>query len=105
LLIARFGRISFDSVQVKSGVNRHPRIMTGIELFGFAAVTVMVASYALEARAAGFVLLFALACLAAATYAALIRSWPFALVEIIWSAVALYRWRRRRSQPMAHTER
>ena len=71
--------------------------MTGIELFGFAAVTVMVSAYALEHRAPGFVLLFALSCLGAATYAALIRSWPFAAVETIWSAVALYRWRQRRS--------
>jgi hypothetical protein len=72
--------------------------MTAIEVFGFAAVTVMVSAYALEERGSGFVLLFALSCLAAAIYAALIRSWPFAAVETIWSVVAFYRWRRRRSR-------
>jgi hypothetical protein len=44
--------------------------MTGIELFGFVAVAVMVVAYALEDRAPAFVLVFAASCLAAATYAA-----------------------------------
>ena len=79
--------------------------MTGIELFGFAAVTVMVVAYAFEDRAPGFVLLFALSCLAAAAYAARIRSWPFAVVETTWSAVAFCRWRQRRSRSMAPHER
>jgi hypothetical protein len=64
-------------------------------------VTVMAIAYALEDRAPGFVLVFAISCLAAAAYAALIRSWPFAAVESVWSAVALYRWRQRRSRSMA----
>jgi hypothetical protein len=71
--------------------------MSGIELFGIAAVTVMVVTYALEDRAAVYVLIFALSCAAAATYAVLIRAWPFAAVESIWTVIALRRWLRRRS--------
>ena len=73
--------------------------MSTIELLGFAAVTVMVVAYALESRGAGYVLVFAIACLAAAVYAALIRSWPFAVVETVWSIVAFRRWLGRRSDP------
>jgi predicted component of type VI protein secretion system len=69
--------------------------MSGIDLFGFAAVLVMVSAYAFEERAPSFILLFAVSCLAAAAYAALIRSWPFAAVETLWSLIALHRWRRR----------
>jgi len=66
--------------------------MSGIELFGFVAVIVMVSAYAFEDRAPAMVLLFAVACLGAAVYAALIRSWPFAAVETIWSVIAFRRW-------------
>lgn len=64
-----------------------------LEIFGFASVAAMVLFYALESRAPGFVLAFAGACLAAALYAALIGSWPFAAVESVWSVVAFARWR------------
>lgn len=64
-----------------------------IELFGLLAVTVMVVSYALEKRASSYVLTFAIACAAAASYAVLIRSWPFAGVEAIWCVIAVRRWR------------
>ena len=70
------------------------------ELFGVLAVTTMVVSYALEKRGAIFVLVFALACAAAAVYAILIRSWPFAAVEAVWCVIALRRWRDRRSGPV-----
>ena len=72
--------------------------MSGIEIFGFAAVLCMVTAYALEDRSPVFVFLFALGCLAAAVYAALIRSWPFASVEMLWSVIAIRRWLRRRSR-------
>ena len=67
------------------------------ELFGIAAVTAMVVTYALEARSPWYVLAFAVACAAASVYAVLIRSWPFAAVEGVWSVVALHRWSRLRS--------
>jgi hypothetical protein len=72
-------------------------MMSATELFGIAAVAVMVVSYALEERGSAYVLVFALSCAAAATYAILIRSWPFAVAESIWAAIAVRRWWRRRS--------
>jgi hypothetical protein len=74
------------------------------ELFGLVAVTVMVVSYALEKRAAVYVLVFAMACAGAAVYAVLIRSWPFAAVEAVWSVVAFRRWLDRRSKRLALNE-
>lgn len=68
-----------------------------LEAFGFVAVTVMVVAYALERRSRRYVLVFAVACAAAALYAAMIRSWPFAGVEAVWSVIALRRWSGRRS--------
>jgi hypothetical protein len=64
------------------------------DIFGFAAAASMVTTYALERRGRGYVLAFAISCGAAAAYAVLIRSWPFAAVEAVWAVVALRRWRR-----------
>lgn len=69
--------------------------MSGTDLFGLAAVSGMLLFYALERRHAHFVLAFAGACAAASAYGFLIGSWPFGLVEAVWAAVALHRWRRR----------
>ena len=69
-----------------------------LEAFGFAAVASMVILYALEKRSSVYILGFALACGAAALYAALIRAWPFAVVEAIWALVALRRWARARPE-------
>ena len=62
------------------------------ELFGFVAAASMVTMYGLEKRGHVYVLGFAVSCLAASLYAALIRSWPFAAVEVVWAIVALRRW-------------
>jgi hypothetical protein len=64
------------------------------EVFGVLAVTTMVVMYALEKRSHFFVLGFAGACAAASLYAVLIHSWPFAVVEAVWSVIALRRWLR-----------
>ena len=68
-----------------------------VESFGTVAVAMMVLTYALEDRSDKFILAFAGACAAASLYAVLIQSWPFAVVEGIWSGVALWRWRRVRT--------
>lgn len=70
--------------------------MNGLTLFGAAAVSVMMLSYALEQRSAWWVLLFAVACAAAPTYGWLAGAWPFGVVEAAWAFVALRRWSRRR---------
>jgi hypothetical protein len=64
--------------------------------FGALAVTTMLVCYALEARAAGFVLAFAGACLASSVYGFLQGAWPFGVVESVWCAVAVRRWWQRR---------
>ena len=66
------------------------------EAFGILAVSSMVLFYALEERSPAFVALFAAACVASAVYAVLIRSWPFAAVELVWSVLAFRRWQRAR---------
>ena len=72
--------------------------MDPLTAFGALAVTAMMVSYALEGRSPVFVLLFAAACLAASAYGFLQGAWPFGVVELIWSGVALRRWRQRRSR-------
>ena len=70
--------------------------MSPLTLFGAIAVGSMLLAYALEERAAVFVLAFAAACLASAAYGFLQGAWPFGVVEVIWSGVALRRWWLRR---------
>jgi hypothetical protein len=70
--------------------------MDALTLFGALAVAAMLLFYALEARSAAFVLAFAGACLASSAYGFLQGAWPFGVVELIWSGVALRRWWNRR---------
>jgi len=63
--------------------------------FGVAAVSLMLIAYALEQRSPTFVLLFAGACAASSVYGFLAGTWPFGVVEAVWTAVAVRRWRRR----------
>jgi hypothetical protein len=73
--------------------------MDPLTLYGAFAVTAMVVFYALESRSPFFVLAFAAACLASSVYGFLQGAWPFGVVELIWSGVALRRWWHRRAQP------
>ena len=69
--------------------------MSGLQLFGMAAVSLMLVCYALEARSPWFVLGFAGACVLGSVYGFLQGAWPFGLVEVVWAGVALLRWLRR----------
>lgn len=71
--------------------------MDGVTLFGLVAVSLMLATYALEARSHWFTLLFAGSCALGSTYGFLQGAWPFGLVEGVWAVVALTKWRRRSS--------
>ncbi|MGE5409267.1 MAG: hypothetical protein ACM3NV_11730 [Syntrophothermus sp.] len=64
-----------------------------LTLFGAAAVTFMMVMYALERRAPGYVLGFAVGCLLSSLYGFLAGAWPFGVVELIWAAIALRRYR------------
>jgi hypothetical protein len=69
-----------------------------LTLFGAVAVTAMLVFYALEARSAWLILAFAAACLASSAYGFLQGAWPFGVVELIWSGIAVRRWQVRRSR-------
>ena len=60
---------------------------------GLFAVTAMLVAYALEHRNHWFVLAFAAACVLGSIYGFLQGAWPFGVVEAVWAAVALKRWR------------
>jgi len=60
--------------------------------FGAVAVGAMLIFYALEDYSPRLVLAFAGACLASSAYGFLQGAWPFGVVELVWSGVALRRW-------------
>ena len=64
-----------------------------LTLLGVAALTFMMLMYALEGRGRGFVLAFACGCTLASAYGFVSGAWPFGIVEAIWAAVALHRYR------------
>jgi len=63
-----------------------------LTLFGAVAVTAMLVFYALESRSPWSVLAFAGACLASSLYGFLQGAYPFGVVELVWSGVAVRRW-------------
>lgn len=71
--------------------------MDRLTLFGLVAVSLMLVTYALEARGPRFTLFFAGACGLGSTYGFLQGAWPFGLVEAVWAIVALAKWRGRRA--------
>jgi len=54
----------------------------------------MVVFYALEQRSPVFILAFAGACLLGSIYGFLQGAWPFGAVELVWSGIAVDRWRK-----------
>jgi len=64
----------------------------GLTIYGVAALTFMMAMYALERRHRRFILAFALGCMLAGGYGFLSGAWPFGVVEAAWSLVALRRY-------------
>ena len=68
--------------------------MTPLSAFGLFAVAAMLICYALEHRSRGWTLAFAAACLLGSAYGFLQGAWPFGLMELAWSGVAIARWRR-----------
>jgi hypothetical protein len=61
--------------------------------FGALAVTFMMLMYALEHRNRSFILAFACGCALSSTYGFLAGTWPFGVVEAVWSVIALQRYR------------
>ena len=67
--------------------------LNSLTLFGLFSVIAMVIFYAMEQRSPAFILAFAAACLLASVYGFLQGAWPFGAVEILWSGIAVNRWR------------
>lgn len=68
--------------------------MTPLSLFGLVSVSAMLIFYALEDRSPWFILAFGFGCVLAGIYGFLQGAWPFGIVEMIWSVVAVRRWYR-----------
>ncbi len=66
--------------------------MSGLNVFGLCAVSVMVICYAMEKHHPHFVLAFAVSCILASIYGFLQGAWPFGLVECVWAIIAAKRW-------------
>jgi hypothetical protein len=62
-----------------------------LTVFGACVVTFMMVMYALEGRGRRFVLAFAVGCALSSSYGFLAGTWPFGIVEGIWSLVAVKR--------------
>jgi hypothetical protein len=70
-----------------------------IEALGLVSITIMVGSYAFEARSTIFIATFAIGCALAAVYAFLIQSYPFLIAEALWALIAARRWWKATSRP------
>jgi hypothetical protein len=64
-----------------------------LTIYGACAVTFMMCMYALEARDRRFVLAFAVGCALSSSYGFLSGTWPFGVVEAVWTLIALRRYR------------
>jgi hypothetical protein len=63
-----------------------------LTLYGVVALTFMMTMYALEGRGNAFVLAFAVGCALSSSYGFASGTWPFGVVEAIWTVIALRRW-------------
>jgi hypothetical protein len=63
-----------------------------ITIYGVCALTFMMVMYALEHRGRGYILGFAAGCVLSSIYGFLAGAWPFGIVELIWSGIALRRY-------------
>jgi hypothetical protein len=89
----RPGRLRADQ---GGGFNeRHPYdvALMALTIFGAAAVTFMMLMYAFERRGRRFILAFACGCVLSSAYGFLAGTWPFGVVELVWSAIAIHRYR------------
>jgi hypothetical protein len=64
-----------------------------ITAFGIAALTFMMAMYALEPRDRRFVLAFAVGCGLSSVYGFVSGAWPYGVVEAVWMVIAAHRFR------------
>lgn len=63
-----------------------------VTLYGVFAVGFMMVMYALESRGRIFIAAFAVGCAMSSAYGFLAGTWPFGVVEAVWTAVAARRY-------------
>ncbi|TAK01463.1 MAG: hypothetical protein EPO36_05385 [Chloroflexota bacterium] len=66
--------------------------MDALTAFGVAALTFMMLMYALESRGRAFILAFAVGCALSSAYGFASGTWPFGVVEAVWTLVAVRRY-------------
>ena len=66
-----------------------------VTVYGVVALTFMMGMYALEQRGRRFVLAFAVGCVLSSVYGFLSGAWPFGVVELVWSTIAVRRHQQR----------
>lgn len=66
-------------------------LTVAVTVYGVCAVSFMMGMYALERRGRRFILAFAIGCLPSSAYGFLSGAWPFGVVEVVWSGIALRR--------------
>ena len=71
---------------------RATMLVVVVTLFGIAALTFMMAMYALEGRGRKFIVAFAVGCALSSLYGFASGAWPFGVVEAIWCVIALRRY-------------
>ena len=64
-----------------------------LTVYGVVVLSFMMLMYAYEQRGPGYVLAFALGCALSSSYGFASGAWPFGIVEAIWCAVAVRRFR------------
>jgi hypothetical protein len=70
-----------------------------VTIYRVCVVTFMMTMYALESRSRAFILAFALGCLLSSSYGFLSGAWPFGVVELVWSGIALHRYLTQNAAP------
>jgi hypothetical protein len=63
-----------------------------VTIYGVVAVSFMMVMYALETRSRHFIAAFALGCALSSSYGFLAGTWPFGVVEGVWTFIALRRY-------------
>jgi hypothetical protein len=72
--------------------NLGPQFIRLLDLYGLAAVFLMMFFYFMEGRKRYWTLAFALACGLASSYGFLQGAWPFGIAEGIWALLAIQKW-------------
>ena len=63
-----------------------------VTIYGVTAVSFMMVMYAFDSRSRHFIAAFALGCALSSSYGFLAGTWPFGVVEGVWTLVALRRY-------------